>query len=237
MDWIEWTAKPGWLDVLGLLLTIGGLLWAIKQTRDAKDAAGDAKTAADNAKDAAENAKDAANHAKNAATNAKDGSGHAQRAAELAEEQSRLSKAASEAAATESREATVALQNAQEQLSSRAALMLSAQFQSISHDLTRAMDDDAPAGARGVLLRFGHLAKETNGVLESLPGDHSRLKSRLSTAAGDAIRSKVEVENLSSGDVRSAVQKIATEIEKIGIEMTELSSTIRHKIHGGNGVQ
>ncbi|WP_285036894.1 hypothetical protein [Plantibacter sp. ME-Dv--P-095] len=138
---------------------------------------------------------------------------------------------------TETAKATAALAHAQKQLSARALLVLVTHFQTVSEDLAYALPHNDVQVARRALVRFSHLAMETVGVLGSLDGNHSEVSDRMSKASDKATKVKGTLMSTASPDVTAIVKSITSEIDKLGQDMTGLSSSLRNTIDGGTSVQ
>lgn len=137
----------------------------------------------------------------------------------------------------ETRAATKALRRAQRQLSKQALLVLVPHFHTVSSDLSYALGANDVQVASRAIVRFSHLAQETNGVLAGLEGDHALLSTRLSTAAKRATKAKGELASSGDPDVGALVKKVAADIETLGADMTGLSSSIRNTIEGVNDAE
>ena len=109
------------------------------------------------------------------------------------------------------------------------------QIVSISSDLDFAMDNNNGAVAQRALVRYGHLATETETLVGSLQvDDHEVLASRLNASSNTAFNIKASLAAKPTTNVLVVVKKIANDIQIISRDINGIVASNRNQLgeHG-----
>ena len=128
--------------------------------------------------------------------------------------------------------ATSALVEARRTLVNNSLLASQNQFQLVVSDLDQAMGSNQVDLAHRTLVRYSHLAKETETLLaENL--DVMPLREKLLASSELALDTKEKIVQSKSPDVQRLSKAISREVNQVSVDMSAIVAALRLTIDGG----
>jgi len=132
--------------------------------------------------------------------------------------------------------ATTALLQARKTLVSNTLLASQNQFQLVVADLDQAIRANQGELAHRTLVRYSHLAKETDTLLGDIHGQDA-LRQKLVASSELALDTKEKiVQAKTPPDISRLSKLVSRDINQVAVEMTSIVATLRLEINGADDV-